>query len=1078
MPVCPTCSTPNPAGFRFCGQCATPLDLATCPYCGASNPGGQGFCGQCGKGLDKMASAAPLVALEERKLATVLFADVVGFTSLAERTDPEEVARLVDVAFRRLAQVVSDHGGTVDKYMGDSVLAVFGVPVAHDEDAERAVAAGLAMRELGGDLAFSIGINSGEVMATAVGGTGEVTVIGDTVNVAARLEKAAGAGEVLCGKLTAQLAGRRVIFRERQALVLKGKREPVEVWEAAALRQAGSDTGGDNDAESPVLVGRQDELAFLEAQWRRVHRDGRTQLVLVCGDAGSGKTRLIDELVGLVGSDAMLVRSSFPAYGPMGGGRVAADIFRQLGPSGDQEVDARVLSISGEMDPSLSSIDPAGIAGEQLWAFGRLLQKKSQGRPVLIVIDDVHLGGDHALELLSSLMGRLRDVGLLVILAGRTDPAGWLNWFPGASTVSLEPLSRNDAVTLAEAFVGEGRLPPDVAGFLAERASGNPLYLRELIATARAQGSLVADGGSYRLRSDATVPPTLRALLAARLDALEANQKGVLQRVALLGEAATSDQVASLGVSDPIPALRDLVAGGLIHQGSGAGHEIKDPLLREVAYETLPRSVRGGLHHQAAVVVDSPEERVRHFDLAAFYLPHDQGVTDEAARVLAQAGEIMARASRNQEAIRLLERAVELGCDEPRFLLALAKTQALVERAGDALATLAHIPDDPDDPAIGLERDHVAANVEVFTDPAQAAGALVKIADRWHELGQTGQEAWAHSNAGVALFNLSRMDEASTELEKGIDLFRQAGDETGAVASSSFLCLARPTDHRVPGWLADALALADAAGDRSKQLTSLVTLTWHHYIRSFCGGVSDTDQAEGFGRRLADLAHELGSAEMAVHGWSLLSIMARNTGRLGLAVDHAAAAEKASANRGNRDPWLAWAASFAATVAAGATGAAPPFPPETSLDPVVIMAGVVIEAELTLAGRLEEALSRFEVTRHWTLLGPISHLYKLHYALALVLAGRGEDAVPWLREAAEAARALGAGSAGSAAEALLAEITGDRATLPPPPQIAGGLADALIVRTHARWGDEAAAATLVRLARTMAMPGLLLSVGR
>src|SRR5579863_2088148 len=248
MPVCPACDTSNPDGFRFCGACGTSLTLGICPDCGAGSMPGQLFCGRCGARLvgagDGGAMSAAVTALgggqmvpepaeapvEERKLATVLFADVVGFTSLAERNDHEVVARMVDAAFRQLGEVVVAHGGSVDKYMGDSVMAVFGVPVSHEDDAERAVAAGLAMRELGGDLAFSIGINSGEVMAATVGRAGDFTVIGDTVNVAARLEKVASAGEVLCGRLTVDLAGRGAVFRERQPVLLKGKREPVEVW--------------------------------------------------------------------------------------------------------------------------------------------------------------------------------------------------------------------------------------------------------------------------------------------------------------------------------------------------------------------------------------------------------------------------------------------------------------------------------------------------------------------------------------------------------------------------------------------------------------------------------------------------------------------------------------------------------------------------------------------------------------------------------------------------------------------------------------------------------------------------------
>src|SRR5438477_6058793 len=245
MAVCGSCGAENPAGFRFCGSCGTALAAPGCPSCGFVNPEGQHFCGQCGSRLsEEAAPAARTSSPGERKLATILFADVVGFTSLSENTDPEAVARTVDAAFRRMAEVVESYGGTVDKYLGDALMAVFGVPVAHDDDAERAVAAALAMRELGGDLAFSIGINSGEVMATSVGRDGEATVIGDAVNVAARLEKAAGGGEVLVGRVTADLAGTGVVLRERQPVVLKGKRDPVRVWEAVALRRE-TVAGGD-----------------------------------------------------------------------------------------------------------------------------------------------------------------------------------------------------------------------------------------------------------------------------------------------------------------------------------------------------------------------------------------------------------------------------------------------------------------------------------------------------------------------------------------------------------------------------------------------------------------------------------------------------------------------------------------------------------------------------------------------------------------------------------------------------------------------------------------------------------------
>src|SRR5437588_7864592 len=322
MAVCGSCGADNPVGFRFCGSCGTALGRPGCPSCGFVNPPGQHFCGQCGTRLSDESAASPLRTSSpgERKLATILVADVVGFTSMSENADPEAVARTVDAAFRRMAEVVETHGGTVDKYLGDALMAVFGVPVAHDDDAERAVAAALAMRDLGGDLAFSIGINSGEVMATAVGRDGDVTVIGDAVNVAARPEKAATGGEVLVGPLTAELATTGIAFRERQPVILKGKRDPVPVFEVLGLREG---EAAAIEREPPPLVGRDDDLAFLRAQWRRVVRDERAAVVLVTGEAGMGKSRLLEELEAEIAGEAAVAHARYPAYGGLGGPQVA-----------------------------------------------------------------------------------------------------------------------------------------------------------------------------------------------------------------------------------------------------------------------------------------------------------------------------------------------------------------------------------------------------------------------------------------------------------------------------------------------------------------------------------------------------------------------------------------------------------------------------------------------------------------------------------------------------------------------------------------------------------------------------------
>jgi len=1124
MAACGSCGAGNPDGYRFCGQCGSSLAVRICASCGHPNTAGQAFCGQCGSSLEPIAGAtdgppaeggegssrepvpaaagedrgsaqwasgtfngehtfvseADPAGLEERKLATVLFADVVGFTSLAERTDPEVVARMVDVAFRRLSEVVIEHGGTVDKYMGDSVMAVFGVPFAHDDDAERAVAAGLAMRELGGDLAFSIGINSGEVMAASVGRAGDFTVIGDTVNVAARLEEVASAGEVLCGRLTVDLARRGAKFRQRRAVPLKGKREPVEVWEALTVGHLDGATNADPERiGGPPLIGRTDELAFLESQWRRVCRDRRAQVVLLCGEAGSGKTRLLRELMRIADREGTVIRAAYPAYGAMGGPRVAAEIVRQLGPAGDAQVDARVRSTGGEVDPSLLAVDPSAMKQEQIWAFRRLLQEKSSDGPLLVAIDDMHRSGDQTLELLSELSARVGDVPLLTVLVGRTEPADWLTRFPAATRVPLGTLSRQDTGDLARAFVGEKPIDPGTIEFLVDKANGNPLYLRELLVMARDSGLFVDDGGFIRLRiqqdDPLSVPATLQALLAARLDALDPGQKMVLQHVAVIGEPATSEQVVSLGAHDAESALRSLVDAGLLRQSNEGRYDAVDPMLREVAYETLPRNVRGELHRRAANTSALTEEKARHLDRAAGYLPDDASASEDAAIALADAGEAMVSASRLLDGIRLLERALDRGCTRTRTLLVLARTQSMCGRGDDAIETLALIEDDPDDPSVAAERDHTAAGTKIFTDAEWALPRLQQAADRWLALGNAEKHAWARANAGCAHFYLSHMEEAASELEFALEQFEQLGDQNGVVATTAFLCLARPADKRVPGWLSSALEYAEKIGDRSREMTVLTSLTWHQFFRSFCGGAQHVAEASNTARRMAVLAEELGANDLALHGWSLLAIMQRMAGEFDQAFAATTALERVIKGMKPNDRWLAWAATFSVTMARGEWGVSPPFPPEQSADPVAAMATLVVRTELTIAGRIAEAVSGFEGSAPPTL-GPIGDLGGVFAAIALVLADRGSDALPWIDRTARAARALDAYQALVAADALRAEVTGDLAGLAPKPTNAKSLSDLLLLRVYALGGDAEAADTLHKGVVHLAMPGLAINI--
>jgi class 3 adenylate cyclase len=1077
MTVCGSCGFENPAAFRFCGSCGQAIGGRACPSCAAPVAPGLRFCGRCGAALEAAAGASS--GLEERKLATVLFADVVGFTSMSESADPEVVARTVDAAFRRLSDVVDGHGGTVDKYMGDSLMAVFGVPVAHDDDAERAVAAGLAMRGLGGDLAFSIGINTGEVMVATMGDREGVTVVGDTVNVAARFEKAAGADEVLVGQLTAQLAGRRVSFCERPPMVLKGKREPVAVFEAIAVRGAYDDHGADARELSvrPPLVGRDDDMAFLRAQWRRVRAERRTTVVLLTGDAGVGKTRLVEELADEAAPDALVARSTYPAYGGLGGPRVAADIIEQLGATGQDEVDARARSMGGALDPALRTLDTASLAHEQLWAFRRLLEAKSAERPLLIAIDDMHRAGTRMIDLLSELMARVFEMPVMLVLAGR--PEGeWLSRFPSASTVRVSPLGRGDATALANALVPDRPLGPSAAAALVDRAGGNPLYVRELIAMVQHQGGLVADDGHYELAAGLALPPSLQAILAARLDALGATEKIAVQHVAVLGNGATDAQVEHLGPAEVGHALRPLVAAGLVRQDPEGRYDVCDPLLREVAYETLPRAVRAERHRQAAGVATSLEDQARHLDRAAGYRPDDSALRAEAADALGAAGDQLLRDHRPADGIRLLQRAIELGYRDPRVLLHLARVYAELTRDTDALSVLELVPEKSGDPVMDAERLHASAWAMELREPEGALVGLDAAAARWAELGNREKQGWALANKGVVLFNMGRVAEAQLALEDGLARFQEVGFRPGVMAVYRFLALARPDDHRTGDWLEEALLDAEDRGDRTAQLSSLVSLAWHRFMRDRYGGPHELTAIDDAARRALALAHEFGIPEFAGYGLCIAAMAARLAGRLD---DAAALAAEACA----LDLETAPSTALLADVIASAVGLARGGPPPAldlieAADPVASMAAVVRTEEMLLAGLVDgdggegTPRGRPNLEALQWLVGGVAG------ALDALRRGDPERAAENARIARSVARAADARfvlTAASAvrAEALVAAGRAEEAARELDALEAGepeGVSGLLVLRARAALGDERAAADLPRLAAGLAMPGL------
>jgi len=1065
MARCTSCEADNPASFRYCGTCGSQLPTGACAACGLENQAGQRFCGRCGAQLAEATpvAEAPSTPRGERKLATVLFADVVGFTSLAEDTDPEALASTVDAALRRVAEIVVEHGGTVDKYIGDALMALFGVPAAHGDDAERAVAAALAISRAGGDLRFSIGINSGEVMIAPVGDGGGVTAMGDAVNVAERLEKTAGAGEILIGPLTAELAGDRFVLREREAALLKGKRRPIAVYQVTGPRAAGEAA----PAPDLPLVDRTDELEFLHSCWRQAVARSRCQVVLLTGDAGIGKTRLADELARLARPAGLAVHASCPGYGSLVGARVGLEIARQLSDPGRNEADD---------GPAIAG---AGLDDQGVLRLRRLLAARAAERPVLLVIDDSHNAAPTDLDPLAQLAARSGDLAVMFLLVGRSQPATWLGKFGGATTIRVGPLDAGDARRLAAAIALEHPLAAEAAEEVAARSGGNPLHLRELMRLLTSSSDMVLRSGEYHLDTRPHAPASLNAVLSARIDALPSSDKAVLQVVAIFSDGATVEEISSVALTDVASALDRLVTGGLLREAESARFEVSDPLLQEVAYGQLPHATRGELHCRAAEVASSDLGRARHLRLAAGYLPADPSLRERGAGALAATGLDLLDHFNFRGAIELLRQAVELGHREPPTLLRLAQAETDVGHWKEALAVLDKV-DAGGDPRVEAQVLHARGNA-LGDDPELAIQMLDEAAARWSQLGDEGKRGWALANRGVALFSLGRTLEASPPLEEALAIFTRLGDRAGVAASGQQLALVRPDDPRLPAWLADGVAYAEDTGDLAQMRNALIPLAWVRFIRSQLGGPGFSADALGDAQRLAQVSSEIGDEVFELQGHCLVSLLRRLDGDPEGAEAALAGARRAGRHSEYGSLPLLDATSFVVALARGAEPAGRPAP-STVAGPLEVMADALVIEGLLLAGHVDAAVdhlagSALDVGPSGTPL--LGRLVGVTRGAVLVLAGRHAEAEESLSAAREAAKAVDAFPSEVAAIALLAESRccqgrddEARRLLDEVRTDPGGVARLLVDRVRVMLGDAEAEHRLRAGSARLLAPGL------
>jgi class 3 adenylate cyclase/tetratricopeptide (TPR) repeat protein len=580
----------------------------------------------------------------QRKTVTVLFCDVTGSTALGESVDPEALRALLARYFERMKAIVERHGGTVEKFIGDAVMAVFGVPLAHEDDALRAVRAAAEMREALPELGLQarIGINTGEVVT----GTEERLATGDAVNIAARLEQAAPPGEVLLGEPTLALLGEAAEVEPVEPLELKGKAERVLAHRLLHVREAPERRHGAR------FVGRERELALVKEAWQRARTEPRCELFTVVGEAGVGKSRLTAEA--LASLEATVVRGRCLPYGEGITYWPVVEALKQLDAlPPDEAATAAIGSLLGTSDAPTS-------AEELAWAFRKTLEHVARQRPLAVVFDDIQWGEETFLDLVEHVALLASDAPILLLCMARPELAEQRPSWPVA--LHLEPLPAGDVERLIPDRIGGG-----LRTRIASAAGGNPLFIEEMLAMAGEE-----DG-------DVVVPPTLQALLAARLDQLERGERTVLERGAVEGELFHRGAVQALSPEEPqvTPRLAALVRRELIRPDRAQlpdedGFRFRHLLIRDAAYDGLPKATRADLHErfarwleQRGGLVELDELVGYHLEQAVRYrselgLPAEADLQAAARSRLGTAGE---RAFVRQDygaAVNLLERAAAL----------------------------------------------------------------------------------------------------------------------------------------------------------------------------------------------------------------------------------------------------------------------------------------------------------------------------------------------------------------------------------------------------------------------------------
>lgn len=703
--------------------------MTTCPRCGEENSERARFCQVCGNPLPQVDAGVPE---EVRKTVSLVFCDLKGSTALGESVDPETLRRVIARYFNDMKLVLERHGGTVEKFIGDAVMAAFGVPQIHEDDALRAVRAAAEMQEamarmnvdieleFGVTLAARIGVNTGEVIAGDPA-AGHGFVSGDAVNVAARLEQAAAPGEVFLGDPTYRLVRDAVEVEEVEPLELKGKAERIPAYRVLHVKP--NVLGVSRRLDSP-LVGRDMELQLLRKTFDEAAGMGACRLATVYGTAGSGKSRLTAEFVHSVAGEALIVRGRCLPYGEGITFWPIAEAVKELAgiveddspddasgklaallPEGEE---SRLITdrIAGAIGISESQSD----AQETFWAMRRLFEILAEKQPVLVVFDDIHWAEATMLDLIEYIVTFAQQARLMMLCLARRELLDTRpSWGTGAEALLLEPLGPEVVEELIENLLGQTRLPDQARSQIVNAAEGNPLYVEEILRMLIDDGVLVREDERWRVVEDVTelsMPPTIHALLASRLDRLNVHEQGVVQRGAVVGKEFWWSAVSELSLESFRPQvgtyLQALVRKELIRpeRSSFAGEDafrFSHIMIRDAAYNGMPKELRATLHEKFAAWLERKAgDRIREYEEIlgyhleqTFRLREDLGAVDDATRELGiqaatRLGSAGSRAFMRADmpaAANLLGRAVRLlpPRDPRRIEAALDLSDALME---------------------------------------------------------------------------------------------------------------------------------------------------------------------------------------------------------------------------------------------------------------------------------------------------------------------------------------------------------------------------------------------------------------